>query len=212
MLRTGMTNPPYIMQYVDQVIEALKRPNVHAFMHIPVQSGSDRVLQDMRREYTTAEFCHLADRLKEAVPEMFLLSDIIAGFPSESEEDWQATMALCRKYRFQGLHISQFYARPNTVAAKLKPLKSKLIKERWKECTDFTYEYNRNEQLEGREERVWFVGTERERGQTIGRTKAFAKVLVERNDALLGKSAMVLIGTSCRLHVEGKVTGIATVQ
>merc|ERR1719411_1644143 len=103
MLRTGMTNPPYIMQHIDGIITALKRPNVHAFMHIPVQSGSDRVLQDMRREYTIAEFCHLADRLKEAVPEMFLLSDIIAGFPSESEEDWEHTMQLCRKYKFHGL-------------------------------------------------------------------------------------------------------------
>merc|ERR1712087_356292 len=60
MLRTGMTNPPFIMQHIDGIIEALRRPNVHAFMHIPVQSGSDSVLQGMRREYTIAEFCHLA--------------------------------------------------------------------------------------------------------------------------------------------------------
>lgn len=207
MLRTGMTNPPFIMQHIDGIIEVLKRPNVHTFMHIPVQSGSDNVLLAMRREYTIAEFCHLCDSLKEAIPDMFLLSDIICGFPSESKEDWEATMELCRKYRFQGLHISQFYARPGTAAAKLKPLKSNIIKERWRECTDFTNAYNRNEALEGREERVWFVGTEVERGQTIGRTKNFAKVLVPREDALLGRSALVRIGRSSKLHVEGQVTG-----
>mmetsp|Transcript_11562 Transcript_11562/g.25427 ORF Transcript_11562/g.25427 Transcript_11562/m.25427 type:complete len:568 (+) Transcript_11562:43-1746(+) len=211
MLRTGMTNPPYIMQHIDGIIEVLKRPNVHAFMHIPVQTGSDAVLLSMRREYTIAEFCHLADRLKEAIPDMFLLSDIICGFPSESEEDWQATMELCKKYRFQGLHVSQFYARPGTPAAKLKPLKSKVIKDRWRELTDLTNSYNRNEALEGKTERVWFTGTENERGQSIGRTKNFAKVLVARDDKLLGKSAMVQLGKSSKLHVEGTVIGPAEV-
>lgn len=207
MLRTGMTNPPYIMQHIDGIIEVLKRPNVHAFMHIPVQSGSDSVLQEMRREYTIAEFCHLVDRMKEAIPDIFLLSDIIAGFPTESKEDWEETMKLVRKYRFQGLHISQFYARPNTPAAKMKPLKSNIIKGRWRECTDFTDSYDRNEGLSGKEMRVWFTGTEEMRGQTIGRTKAFAKVLVKRDDGLLGRSALVRIGKTCKLHVEGVVVG-----
>lgn len=71
MLRTGMTNPPYILQHVDGVIEALQRPNVHAFMHIPVQSGSDRVLQAMRREYTCGDFTYLVDKLQAAIPGLF---------------------------------------------------------------------------------------------------------------------------------------------
>merc|ERR1711862_958103 len=79
MIRTGMTNPPYIAH----------RSNVHAFMHIPVQSGSDNVLNSMRREYTVAEFSHLVDRLKAAVPDISILTDIICGFPTESEDDWQ---------------------------------------------------------------------------------------------------------------------------
>merc|ERR1740121_2804287 len=112
-----MTNPPFILYHVEGIVEALNRPNVHAFMHIPVQSGSDKVLSAMRREYTVAEFSHLADRLKAGVPDLFLLTDIISGFPAESEEDWQQTMALARKYRFHGLHLSQFYARPGTPAA-----------------------------------------------------------------------------------------------
>merc|ERR1712151_603 len=107
-------------------------------------------------------------------------------------------------YRFQGLHVSQFYARPGTAAARMKPLKSNIIKDRWRECTDETNTWDRNEGLEGRTERVWFSATEEERGQTIGRTKAFAKVLVKRDDALLGRSAMVKLGKSCKLHVEGK--------
>merc|ERR1712061_623859 len=56
----------------------------HAFMHIPVQSGSDNVLRSMRREYTDAEFSYVADKLRAAIPEIFLLTDIICGFPAES--------------------------------------------------------------------------------------------------------------------------------
>lgn len=214
MIRTGMTNPPFIMQHVDDIIEVLNRPNVHAFMHIPVQSGSDQVLRAMRREYTVADFSYLADRLKAGVPELFLLTDIICGFPTESEEDWQETMALCKKYKFQGIHISQFYARPGTAAARLKPLKSHIGKDRYKQLADLVTSYDRNEHLLGREERVWFADTEQERskgtnaqGQTVGRTKSFAKVLVPRDDSLLGRSAIVRISSTCRLHVEGLVAG-----
>jgi len=207
MLRTGMTNPPYILHHIDGIIEALKRPNVHAFMHIPVQSGSDNVLQAMRREYTVAEFSFLADRLREAIPDIFLLTDLICGFPAESEKDWEETMDLVRKYRFQGIHISQFYARPGTPAARMKPLKSHIGKERYREVVDFTWTYNRNEGLGGKEERVWFTGTDEEHRQTVGRTKAFAKILVERDDSLLGRSAIVHMDRTSRLHVEGHVVG-----
>merc|ERR1712137_508787 len=103
-------------------------------------------------------------------------------------------MELCRKYKFHGIHISQFYARPGTPAAKLKPLKSHIGKDRYRELDDFTWTYNRNEGFEGREERVWFTGTNQDHAQTIGRTKSYAKVVVERNDALLGRSAEVRLG------------------
>lgn len=202
-----MTNPPYILYHIDGIIEVLKRPNVHAFMHIPVQSGSDAVLQAMRREYTVAEFSYLADKLRAEVPDLFLLTDIICAFPTESQEDWEATMALCRKYRFQGIHVSQFYARPNTPAAKLKPQKSHVGKDRWTELTEFTKSYDRNADLRGREVRAWFVGTEAQHHQTVGRTKSFAKVLVPRDDALLGRSALVKVGRTSKLHVEAVVLG-----
>merc|ERR1712187_207034 len=207
MLRTGMTNPPYILHHIDGIIEALKRPNVHAFMHIPVQSGSDNVLQSMRREYTVAEFSFLVDRLKAEIPEIFVLTDIICGFPAESQADWEQTMSLIRKYHFQGIHTSQFYARPGTPAARMKPLKSHIGKDRYREVADFVSSYNRNSYLEGREELVWFTGIDQEHGQTVGRTKEYAKILVPRDDALLGLSAMVKIEVTNRLHAMGRVVG-----
>lgn len=205
MLRTGMTNPPYIMEHIDGVIEALKRPNVHTFMHIPVQSGSNQVLDAMKREYTVADFCYVVDRLKAAIPDVFILTDIICGFPTETPQDWQQTMDLCKKYNFQGIHISQFYARPGTAAANMKPLKSHIGKDRYRELTDYTWTYNRNENRENVIERVWFTGTDEAHDQTHGRTKAFAKVVVKRDDRLPGRSALVKMTSTSRLHVEGEV-------
>mmetsp|Transcript_2227 Transcript_2227/g.3815 ORF Transcript_2227/g.3815 Transcript_2227/m.3815 type:complete len:556 (-) Transcript_2227:7-1674(-) len=208
MLRTGMTNPPYMLQHIDGIIEALQRPNVFTFMHIPVQSGSDAVLHSMRREYTVAQFSHLVDRLQAAMPEIYILTDIICGFPAESEEDWQATMALVKKYRFPAIYSSRFFARTGTPAMKMKQLNPKVIKARYQELVEFTQSLSeKNSQLQGREERVWFTSTEPTRGQTVGRTKGYVKVVVERDDLLLGRSALVKIERTSVKHAEGRVVG-----
>jgi len=114
MMKLGMTNPPYMLAHVDAVAEILQRPNVFAFMHVPVQSGSDSVLQAMVREYTSADFRRLVDTLRASLPDMTVATDIICGFPTESEDDHAASLELVRQCRFPVLNISQFYARPGT--------------------------------------------------------------------------------------------------
>ena len=109
-----MTNPPYILAHLDAVAEAMRHPSVYAFLHVPVQAGSDSVLERMRREYTVAEFEKVVDVLTEKVPGITIATDIICGFPGETAEDWERTMDLCRKYEFAELHLSQFYPRPGT--------------------------------------------------------------------------------------------------
>ncbi|GBG77947.1 hypothetical protein CBR_g25878 [Chara braunii] len=100
MLRVGMTNPPYILQHLEAIAEILCDARVYAFLHVPVQSGSDAVLKAMNREYTVAEFRQVADTLRNLVPGLHLATDIICGFPGETEEDFEATMALVKEYRF----------------------------------------------------------------------------------------------------------------
>eukprot|EP00931_Biecheleriopsis_adriatica_P046308 TRINITY_DN26585_c0_g1_i1.p1 TRINITY_DN26585_c0_g1~~TRINITY_DN26585_c0_g1_i1.p1 ORF type:complete len:603 (+),score=78.74 TRINITY_DN26585_c0_g1_i1:31-1839(+) len=207
MLRTGMTNPPHVMQHLDGVIEALQRPNVYSFMHIPVQSGSDAVLAEMKREYTTDQFLYLVGRLREAIPDIYLLTDVICGFPSETEEDWTKTMELVKRCSFHGVYSSRYFARDGTPAAKMKQLPHAVTKKRYQELHAFASANNRNEKLIGATEQVWFAGTDEARGQTIGRTKSFARVVVPRNDSLLGRSAFVHISNASVQHVEGCVIG-----
>lgn len=90
MLRVGMTNPPYMLEHLPAIARLLRHPRCYAFLHVPVQSGSNAVLGAMRREYTVEQFMQVADALMEAVPELTLATDIIAGFPGESDEDHQA--------------------------------------------------------------------------------------------------------------------------
>ena len=90
-----------------------------------MQCGSDKVLSDMKREYTVADFEKLADYMIANVPGITIATDIICGFPTETEEDFEGTMRLLDKYRFPVVNIAQFYPRPGTAAAKLTKLPSR---------------------------------------------------------------------------------------
>ncbi|RVW48926.1 Threonylcarbamoyladenosine tRNA methylthiotransferase [Vitis vinifera] len=112
MLRIGMTNPPYILEHLKEMAVVLRHPCVYSFLHVPVQSGSDAILSAMNREYTVTEFRTVVDTLTELVPGMQIATDIICGFPGETDEDFAQTVSLIQEYRFPQVHISQFYPRP----------------------------------------------------------------------------------------------------
>ena len=152
-----------------------------------------------------ADFLHLVGRLREEIPEIYLLTDVICGFPSETEEDWSATLELVRRTRFHGVYSSRYFARAGTPAARMKQLPHTVTKRRYQELCALDALNDRNASLQGTTQRVWFAGTDDARNQTVGRTKNFAKVLVPRNDALLGQSASVEILQTSVQHVEGRV-------
>ncbi|CAG9088722.1 unnamed protein product [Plutella xylostella] len=93
------------------------------FLHVPVQSGSDQVLADMKREYSRKDFEHVVDYLRKEVPGITIATDIICGFPTETAADHELTVSLCRQYRFPSLFINQFFARPGTPAASMTKTK-----------------------------------------------------------------------------------------
>ncbi|KAJ3195089.1 Threonylcarbamoyladenosine tRNA methylthiotransferase [Irineochytrium annulatum] len=105
MLRIGMTNPPYIIRHIGEMVKILSHPRVYSFLHVPVQAGSNRVLHDMRRQYTINDFKDVVDALIQGVPDMTI--DIICGFPTESDADFEETLQLIEEYKFSVLHISQ---------------------------------------------------------------------------------------------------------
>ena len=121
MLRVGMTNPPYILEHLEAMGEILSHPRVYAFLHVPVQSGSDAVLTDMRREYCRDDFRRVVQVLRDRVRGgVTIATDVICGFPTEAPEDFEETMTLIDEFKFPSLFINQFFPRPGTPAAKME--------------------------------------------------------------------------------------------
>ncbi|XP_064137405.1 threonylcarbamoyladenosine tRNA methylthiotransferase isoform X2 [Loxodonta africana] len=142
MLRLGMTNPPYILEHLEEMAKILNHPRVYAFLHIPVQSASDTVLMEMKREYCVADFKRVVDFLKEKVPGITVATDIICGFPGETDQDFQETVKLVEEYKFPSLFINQFYPRPGTPAAKMEQIPAQVKKQRTKDLSRVFHSYN----------------------------------------------------------------------
>ena len=105
-MRVGMTNPPFILEHLKEISEVLNHPRVYAFLHIPVQAGNNKVLTDMFREYTVEEFSLVVDTIRANVPGIHINTDIICGFPGETDEEFDDTLALVEKYKFPSVYIS----------------------------------------------------------------------------------------------------------
>ncbi|EOM77107.1 tRNA (N6-isopentenyl adenosine(37)-C2)-methylthiotransferase MiaB [Rhodococcus rhodnii] len=109
---------PHPAEFTDDVIDAMAQtPNVCPQLHMPLQSGSDRVLKAMRRSYRTSKFLGILDKVRAAMPHAAITTDIIVGFPGETEEDFQGTLDVVRRARFSGAFTFQYSKRPGTPAA-----------------------------------------------------------------------------------------------
>ncbi|GFG76360.1 tRNA (N6-isopentenyl adenosine(37)-C2)-methylthiotransferase MiaB [Mycobacterium botniense] len=111
---------PHPAEFTDDVIEAMAQtPNVCPALHMPLQSGSDRILRAMRRSYRVERFLSIIDRVRQALPHAAITTDVIVGFPGETEEDFAATLDVVRQARFAGAYTFQYSRRPGTPAAEL---------------------------------------------------------------------------------------------
>jgi len=111
---------PHPAEFTDDVIAAMaETPNVMPQLHMPLQSGSDRMLKAMRRSYRQSKFLGIIERVREAMPEAAITTDIIVGFPGETEEDHLETLKVVREARFAGAFTFQYSKRPGTPAATL---------------------------------------------------------------------------------------------
>ncbi|MDQ6687211.1 MAG: tRNA (N6-isopentenyl adenosine(37)-C2)-methylthiotransferase MiaB [Actinomycetota bacterium] len=124
---------PHPAAFTDDVIEAMAAtPNVMPQLHMPLQSGSDKVLKDMRRSYRQDRFLGIIDRVRKAMPDAAITTDIIVGFPGETEADFAQTMKVVREARFAGAFTFQYSKRPGTPAATLSgQVPSAVVQERY---------------------------------------------------------------------------------
>ncbi|NQE71337.1 tRNA (N6-isopentenyl adenosine(37)-C2)-methylthiotransferase MiaB [Nocardia gamkensis] len=124
---------PHPAEFTDDVIEAMaETPNICPQLHMPLQSGSDRVLKAMRRSYRKARYLGIIDKVRAAMPHAAITTDIIVGFPGETEEDFQETLDVVRQARFTSAYTFQYSKRPGTPAADMPDqLPKAVVQERY---------------------------------------------------------------------------------
>ncbi|MFW6014765.1 MAG: tRNA (N(6)-L-threonylcarbamoyladenosine(37)-C(2))-methylthiotransferase [Candidatus Nanoarchaeia archaeon] len=134
-VRVGMMNPNFAVEFVDELVDIFRSEKVFKFLHIPLQSGSDEVLGRMNRYYSVEDYKKIVKTLRQTHPHITIATDIICGFPGESEEQFQQTLQVIQETRPDIVNISRFWKRPGTSAAKLKQLPTQEIKSRSRRLT-----------------------------------------------------------------------------
>lgn len=181
-IRIGMMNPNSLKPVLGSLLPVFEDRRVYRFLHIPVQSGSDTVLERMKRHYTVGDFFGTVDAIREKYPDLSIATDLIAGFPGETDEDHRASLALIRRLRADTINITRFSPRPGTAAFKMPQLNGRILKERSTELTD---EKNRteadvNSRLVGKRFEA-LVSEVSDDGSVIARNENYRPIAVKEN-------------------------------
>ena len=176
------------------------------YLHLPVQSGSDRILKAMNRKHTAAQYLDIIARLRAARPDIMLSSDFIVGFPGETEEDFDATMALVETVGFGQAYSFKYSARPGTPAAEKAGVEDAVALDRLHRLQALltTQQRAAQEGMVGREVSVLFEKAGRKEGQLIGKSDYLHAVHAEAPESLLGRVARVRV-------TEAKTNSLAAV-
>jgi len=192
---------PHPKGYGDDLVEAYARlPKLVESAHIPLQSGSDRVLKLMHRGYTKERFLSIIQKLRTVNPEMGLTTDIIVGFPGETEEDFQETLAVVREVQFDNAYCFKYSQRKDTPAAAMPDqLSEEVIEERHARLLNLVNEIGAKRYLEyvGRTEQILVLGPSRRNAATLeGRTRNNRIVIFEGDQRHIGQLMDVKIERS----------------
>ncbi len=175
-IRVGMMTPSSALKIADRLLNSFESPKIYKFFHLPVQSGSNRILKLMGRDYTVEEFVSLVKRVRERYEDSTISTDVIVGFPGESEEDFYKTLRLLEEVQPDIVNLSRFGPRPKTKAALLPQLPVSVIKRRSREAAELIEKIKekRNERFLGRE--VVVLASEVTPKGTQGRTPSYKPV------------------------------------
>lgn len=184
-----------------QLIETIKKmPNFCHHFHLSMQSGCDKVLKDMNRHYTSAEFLEKVKMLKDAFPDCNITTDLIVGFPGETDEDFKQTIDTIKRAKFGYIHIFPYSRRAGTVASRKPNVDANIVKERVMKVTKLRDELEK-EFLEKQLGTVQEMLCEQEKDEYIvGHTRNFTKVYLPKKQAEPNDLAYVRID---ELYLDG---------
>jgi tRNA-2-methylthio-N6-dimethylallyladenosine synthase len=186
------------------------QPALMPFLHLPVQSGSDRILRDMNRKHTARDYLNLIKRVRRARPDIALSSDFIVGFPGETEEDFQGTLDLIAAVNFSSSYFFKYSMRPGTPGAEMEEQVPEEIKsERLRRLQDLVdgQRHAYNDASIGKVVPILFEKKGRDPGQIAGKSPYLQAVQVQGPDLLIGRVADVLITEALTNSLRGTLVG-----
>ena len=187
-VRFTSSHPGYMTE--ETIAAIAEGENICEHVHLAVQSGSDRVLRAMRRGYTRERFLGIVERLRAAIPGVNITTDIIVGFPGETEEDFEETLSLIREARFGTVYAAMYSPRPYTAAARLPDdvppeEKKRRLEAVLEEARKIALEINRSKV--GRTEEILVEGYLESKGLYFGKTRDMRTVLLPGDESMVGR-------------------------
>ena len=201
---------PHPKDFTDDVIEAIANSSkVSKCIHLPLQSGSTNVLKSMNRKYTKEQYLELVDKMKRKIPDLSLTTDIIVGFPGETEEDFEDTLDVVKKVGFEQVFMFIYSRRRGTVADEMKNQIPENIKhkrfDRLKELVEKQIEEN-NDKYVGTIQKILIDGKSKNNENKLsGRTTSNKVVIIDANESYINKSINVKIVENCKWYLRGEI-------
>ena len=203
-VRVGMMHPKNILNDVDEIIDAMKHPKVYNFIHLPVQSGSDKVLSDMRRGHTISQYLDIVSKFKNEIPDMTLAVDIIVGYPTESDDDFDLTVKLLEDVKPNLIHLSKYQHRKGAISSSLREIPHEIMKKRSKFLSEIKSKIteDENQNLLGSIQNVLVVEVG-SKGGFIAKTDSYIPVIV--NNVQLGTFVKVKITEATATYLKSEL-------
>lgn len=208
-VRVGMMTPNMVADMTDKLVVAFRNKKVFKFVHLPVQSGDDSVLQRMHRCYTVQQFKQIVNAFRTAFPEVTLATDVICGFPGETREAFENTLKLIREVKPDIVNVSKFFPRPKTAAALMQHEFVELpeIKLRSTAAAQLAKQIavERNQRWLNWTGEVLIDEKGKVSGTWIGRNFAYKPITVKNSESLLGEKLHVKIVKTFSTYLSGTV-------
>lgn len=201
-VRVGMMHPKNILNDVDEIIDAMKHPKVYNFIHLPIQSGSDKVLSEMRRGHTIDQYLDILSKFKNEIPDITLAVDIIVGYPTESDDDFDLTVELLKNIKPSLIHLSKYQHRKGAISSSLPEIPREIMKKRSKFLSQIKSEITEeeNRELVNSIQNVLVV-EKGSKGGFIAKTDSYIPVIVDNVD--LGSFVKVNITEATATYLIG---------
>ncbi|AMK15712.1 tRNA (N(6)-L-threonylcarbamoyladenosine(37)-C(2))-methylthiotransferase [Methanobrevibacter olleyae] len=201
-IRVGMMHPKNIGNDLEDLIDAFKLEKVYKFIHLPIQSGSDAVLKDMRRNHTVEDYKKIVYRFREEIPNLTLATDIIVAYPTETEEDFMETADLIEEIKFNLIHLSKYQHREGAASSSLDNVPFEDVKRRSKYLSDIKFRIIEEENKDLKDKELNALVVEKgSKGGFIAKTDSYIPVVLQ--DVELGEFIKVHIDETTGTYLIG---------